>query len=98
MFMETSHERNERLMSISASLRLCQLASIASVLLLSVGCAVEASDEDATVDDDEAVGEAEQRLGPSDPSYDTTLSNTCSWVLTCGGVTAKMRWGMSGTS
>ena len=50
------------------------------------------------MEDDEAVGEAEQQLGPGDPSFDTTLPNTCSWVLTCGGVTAKMRWGMSGTS
>jgi dienelactone hydrolase len=65
---------------------------------MSVGCAAGVGDEEATVEENEAVGEAEQQLGPGDPSYDTTLPNTCSWVLTCGGVTAKMRWGMSGTS
>jgi dienelactone hydrolase len=63
---------------------------------LSAGCAAGVDDEEAAVEDDEAVGEAEQQLGMGDPSYDTTLPHTCSWVLTCGGVTAKMRWGRSG--
>ncbi|UQA56902.1 hypothetical protein [Polyangium aurulentum] len=83
-------------MSIRASF-LCRYAFLASALVLPVGCVAEMGDE-PMLEVDEAVAEAEQQLTPGDPSDDTTLTNTCSWVLTCGGVTAKMRWGMSGTS
>jgi dienelactone hydrolase len=84
-------------MSIRASF-LCRLASVASALILPVGCVAEMGDGEGMMEVDEPVREAAQELTPGDPSDDTTLSNTCSWTITCSGVTAKMRWGMSGAT
>ncbi|MDI1430325.1 alpha/beta fold hydrolase [Polyangium sorediatum] len=82
-------------MTIRASF-LCRLATITSALLLPVGCVAEMEDGEAMLEVDENVAEAEQSLLPGDPAGDTTLSSTCSWTITCGGVTGKMRWGKSG--
>ncbi|MRG96076.1 alpha/beta fold hydrolase [Polyangium spumosum] len=85
-------------MNIRASY-LGRFALVASALLLPVGCVAEMEEGEGVLEvDDEVVAEAEQSLTPGDPSDDTTLSSTCSWTITCGGVTGKMRWGKDGAS
>jgi pimeloyl-ACP methyl ester carboxylesterase len=82
-------------MSIRASF-LYRLASVATALLLPVGCASEMAEGEGVLEVEEDAAEATQLLTPGDPSDDATLSSTCSWVITCNGVTAKMRWGKTG--